>query len=171
MEAGNTPQKNFFYFLYVQQHKSSFFPIFINKYLSNAKINMGDNLRARPSIFSWKKYHFIYIFILAFSIGNLSIKVSELLCSSPVTLYHIEVVFGGGVFFKIYTIIRLVPKKLNKVINGSLTHIIIIINIISSRPFYWILLKEANLFSTGFDVIQSVYCFDLILSLFRIGVK
>ena len=64
------------------------------------------------------------------------------------TFYPIEVVFDDGVRVLLsnkYTVIRIVPKNLNKIINGSLTYIIVISSSNSSRPFYWILFKEANL--------------------------
>ena len=78
---------------------------------------------------------------------------------SPVLFYPIEVVFGGGVCGLKYSYenrIKIVPKKLNKIINGSLTYIIIVSSSSgsnSSRPFYWILFKEANLYYTLFLII------------------
>ena len=56
-----------------------FFPYLLTSTCQTRKSLWGIIWGLDHLSFHGKKYHFIYIFILAFSIGNLSIKVSELL--------------------------------------------------------------------------------------------
>ena len=56
-----------------------FFPYLLTSTCQTRKSLWGIIWGLNHLSFHGKKYHFIYIFILAFSIGNLPIKVSELL--------------------------------------------------------------------------------------------
>lgn len=67
MEGEHTSKK-FFSISCIVNSIYQVFPIFINKYMSNAKIIMGDNLRDKP--FSLEKYKFIYNFYFSLFWGQ-----------------------------------------------------------------------------------------------------